>query len=76
MNKLIIILCSLFLLAGCKNNHNQTKRIAVAEVGKVVLYYDEMPKLIQHGINEADSAALISELYKQMGQKTTFVTES
>jgi hypothetical protein len=58
MNKTVIIIWALFLLAGCKNSHNQTKRIAVAEVGKVILYYDEMPKLIQRGVNEADSAAL------------------
>ena len=58
MNKTVIIIWALFLLAGCKNSHNQTKRIAVAEVGKVILYYDEMTKLIQRGVNEADSAAL------------------
>ena len=58
MNKSIIILFSIFLLVGCRNKHNQSKRIVIAEVGRVVLYYDEMPKLIQRGINEADSAAL------------------
>lgn len=58
MNRIILIIWTLLLLAACKNNHNQSKRIAVAEVGKVVLYYDEIPKLIQHGVNEADSTAL------------------
>jgi len=59
MNRTVILISTLFLLAGCTNNHNQAKRIAVAEVGKVILYYDDMPKLIQHGVNDADSAALV-----------------
>ncbi len=58
MNKVILLLCCLFLLAGCKNKNNHPKRRALAEVGKEVLYYDEIPKLIQHGVNEADSVAL------------------
>jgi len=69
MNKLIIILCSIFILAGCKNNHNQKKRIAIAEVGRVVLYYDEMPKLIQKGINEADSAALFQNYINKWAKR-------
>lgn len=60
MNKAIIILGGILLLAGCNNTHNQIKRIAVAEVGSTILYYDEMPKLIQRGVNEADSVALIN----------------
>jgi hypothetical protein len=60
MNRTVIsVISTLFLLSGCTNNHNQVKRIAVAEVGKVILYYDDMPKIIQHGINDADSAALV-----------------
>jgi hypothetical protein len=69
MNKLIIILCSIFLLSGCENNHNQNKRIAIAEVGRVVLYYDEMPKLIQKGINEADSAALFQNYINKWAKR-------
>jgi len=60
MNKAIIILGGILLLAGCNNTHNQIKRIAVAEVSSTILYYDEMPKLIQRGVNEADSVALIN----------------
>jgi hypothetical protein len=69
MNKLIIILCSLLLLAGCRNSHNQAKRIAIAQVGRVVLYYDEMPKLIQRGINEADSAALFQNYINKWAKR-------
>ena len=64
MNKsIILILLSFLLIAGCKNRHNQTKRVPLAEVGNVVLYLDEIPKLIKHGVNESDSVALVPELY-------------
>ena len=69
MNKSIIILFSIFLLVGCRNKHSQSKRIAIAEVGRVVLYYDEMPKLIQRGINEADSAALFQNYINKWAKR-------
>jgi hypothetical protein len=69
MNKLFIILCSIFLLSGCKNSHNPTKRIAIAEVGRVNLYYDEIPKLVQKGINEADSAALFQNYINKWAKR-------
>ena len=69
MNKSIIILFSLLLLAGCKNNHNHTKRIPVAEVGKTVLYFDEMPKIVQHGINDSDSLALIQNYVNKWAKR-------
>jgi len=57
MNRSIVIIMTVLILTGCKNSNTQTKRIPLAEVGKVVLYYDEMPKLIQKGVNESDSTA-------------------
>jgi hypothetical protein len=70
MNKTVIILFGLVLLAtGCKARHSQTKRIAVAEVGKVILYYDEMPKLIQRGVNEADSVALFQNYINKWAKR-------
>ena len=69
MNKTIILIWSLLLLTGCNNNHNQTKKIPVAEVGKVILYWDEMPKLIQHGVNEADSAALFQNYINKWAKR-------
>ena len=49
MNRIVIIIFSLLLLAGCKKNNNQAKRIAMAEVGNTILYYDEIPKLDSEG---------------------------
>ena len=69
MNKSIIVLLSILLLVGCRNKHNLTKRIPIAEVGRVVLYYDEMPKLIQRGVNEADSAALFQNYINKWAKR-------
>lgn len=59
MNKIAIITLILILFAGCKKDSTTAKRIPVAEVDNAILYYDELPKLIQRGVNESDSAALI-----------------
>jgi len=69
MNKTVIILYAFLLLTGCENNHSKLKRIAVAEVGKVVLYYDEMPKLIQPGLNDADSGALFQNYINKWAKR-------
>jgi hypothetical protein len=59
MNKTIILLLSVILLAGCGRKNNTVKRVPVAQIGKVILYYDEIPLLIHRGINDADSSAVI-----------------
>lgn len=70
MNKIIIILLlTNFLLTGCQNNNNTAKRIAVAEVNNVTLYYDEMSMLVQYGINEADSASLIQNYINKWAKR-------
>jgi HEPN domain-containing protein len=69
MNKSIIILFSLLLLAGCNNKHSHIKRVPVAEVGKIVLYYDEMPKIIKHGINDSDSLALVQNYINKWAKR-------
>ena len=69
MNKILIILLTIFLSAGCKNNNNTAKRIPVAEVGKAILYYDEVPNLIQRGINEPDSVAIIQNYINKWAKR-------
>jgi hypothetical protein len=76
MNKSIYIIFAIILLAGCKNKGNQVKRIAVAEVGKVVLYYDEMPNLIQRGVNDADSAALVQNYINKWAKRQLLVKKA
>ena len=69
MNKPALILISLLFLAGCGNNHKQTKRVAIAQVGNVILYYDEMPGLIQRGVNDADSVALFQNYINKWAKR-------
>jgi hypothetical protein len=69
MNRTIILVCILSLLAGCKNSHNQKKRIPLAEVGKVILYYDELPRISQGDKNTADSAALIQNYINKWAKR-------
>jgi len=69
MKRLLIILITTTLIAGCRNYNNTSMRIPVAEVGKIVLYYDEMPKLVQHGINDADSAALVQNYINKWAKR-------
>lgn len=69
MNKTFILLLIITLAAGCKHNNKAPKRIPVAEIGKVILYYDEMPKLIQRGVNEPDSAAIIQNYINKWAKR-------
>lgn len=69
MNKAVIIFCSVFLLTGCKNNNIQPGRRIVAEVGKVVLYYDEMPTLFNKGVNDSDSVALVQNYINKWAKR-------
>ncbi len=59
MNKTIIFLLIIYLSVSCKENKTTAGRIPIAEIDNAVLFYDEIPLLIQKGINEADSVAII-----------------
>jgi len=69
MNRAVIIFCCVFLLAGCGGNKKRPERIAVAEVGNNILYYDEIPVLIQKDVNEADSAALVQNYINKWAKR-------
>jgi len=69
MNKPLIIIFAIILLTGCRNKTNTTGRIPVADVGNVRLYYDEIPQLIQHGINEADSVAIVQNYINKWAKR-------
>jgi hypothetical protein len=48
------------LTLSCKDHNKTPKRIPVAEINKVILYYDEIPpQLIQKGMSAADSSAVL-----------------
>ena len=69
MNKTVFTLFIIVLLAGCKNSNNNAKRIPVAEVGQVILYLDEIPQLIQSGVNDADSTALLQNYVNKWAKR-------
>lgn len=69
MNKTLLILITIIIFTGCSRNKNSTNRIPVAKVGRVVLYYDEMPKLIQNETNEADSSAIIQNYINKWAKR-------
>lgn len=69
MNKITGFLIVLTFLAACNSMADQPKRIQVAKVGDVILYYDELPKLFQHGISPEDSIALIQNYINKWAKK-------
>ncbi len=69
MNKTAFILIMIALLTGCKNHNNNPKRVPLAEVGKVILYYDEIPRLVQPDVTEADSASLVQNYINKWAKK-------
>jgi hypothetical protein len=68
MNKVIIISFIFLTITACTGNNKTVERIPVAEVGKVVLYYDELPKLLQNGIND-DSIAIIQNYINKWAKR-------
>jgi hypothetical protein len=58
MNRVLITVLIVSVFSGCGKGTKTTERIPVAEVGKVVLYHDELPQLTQRGVNDSDSIAL------------------
>lgn len=69
MNRAILILFTLSVLAGCKNNKDTVKRVPLAEVGNVILYYDEVPALLQNSVNDSDSAAIIQNYINKWAKR-------
>lgn len=69
MNRILTILLIISMCSGCRNNTRTIERIPVAEVGKVVLYYDELPQMVQRGINESDSIALIQSYINKWAKR-------
>lgn len=69
MNKTVITILIFVLLTGCKKEKNQDHRIPVAEVGKTILYYDEIPSMIQEGSSKADSIAIVQNYVNRWAKR-------
>ena len=69
MNKILIISLLVSLLAACNNRRDQTVRVPVAKVGNIMLYYDQIPRLIQPGLSPADSTEIIQNYINSWAKK-------
>jgi hypothetical protein len=69
MNKTVLIISFLIIFAGCGKKHNDLNRVRVASVGEKVLYYDQIPKLIQPGTSSADSTTIIQNYINSWARK-------
>lgn len=76
MNRNAFLCLLVFLVIGCKNYDPAPKRIAVAKVGNVTLYYDEIPRLIQPEMSEADSIAIIKSYITGWSKKEALVQKA
>lgn len=68
MNKVIILSFIFLAVTACTGNKKTIERIPVAEVGKVVLYYDELPKLIRNGTDD-DSIAIVQNYINKWAKR-------
>ncbi len=59
MRNLLLLLSMLLLINGCGKYKGEANRIPVAKIGDKILYYDQIPKLVQQGTSIADSTAII-----------------
>jgi hypothetical protein len=69
MNKAVNILIVLLFLSGCKSKPVQADRITLAKVGDIILYYDEIPRLLQPGVSAQDSIAIIQSYINKWAKK-------
>jgi hypothetical protein len=69
MNKTVLYLFALLLFSGCANNKHAVKRVRVAEVGNVVLYYDDIPQLIKFDLKKSDSAVVIQNYINKWAKR-------
>lgn len=58
MNKLVKILFLVLIVSGCNQNGEMT-RIPVAEIGKKILYYDQIPQILIRDLQGPDSIAMV-----------------
>jgi hypothetical protein len=69
MNKAVTILIVFISLTACKTKPVKADRIALAKVGDIILYYDEIPMLLQPGISKPDSMAIIQSYINKWAKK-------
>ena len=69
MNRIVLVCLVILVLAGCRNYNKTAKRVPVAKVGDVILYYDQIPKLIKQGTSESDSSVVFQNYINKWAKK-------
>ncbi|HLN19778.1 MAG TPA: hypothetical protein VK213_01725 [Bacteroidales bacterium] len=69
MNRIFLLVSFIIILTGCKNRSGFNSRIPVAEVGKTVLYSDELPRQIYEGTSPQDSTVFIQNYINNWTKK-------
>lgn len=69
MNRLLIIILTAIMAAGCSNHGRETKRVVVARAGNEVLYLDQVPLLLTSESTAIDSAGIINEYVNKWAKK-------
>lgn len=69
MNRLFILLLLLCSFAGCTKFKKPDKRVQVAKVNDIVLYYDQIPGHITRGASASDSAAIIQNYINKWAKR-------
>lgn len=69
MNRTVILLLCLLVAGSCKHKPAQPHSKALAQVGKVMLYDNEIPRLVHDDINKEDSAAIYQNYVNKWARK-------
>lgn len=69
MNKIFFVILSVLAVSGCSSGRSREKRVPVAETGKVVLYYDQIPAQIRESVTSGDSASVIQNYINSWARK-------
>ena len=59
MNKIVKILFLILVILGCDQNKKSANRIPVAEIGKKILYFDQIPQIVTRDLHGPDSMAMV-----------------
>ncbi len=76
MSKIICILLPIIIFSGCGDNEKTENRVPVAKVGEVILYYDEIPQLLQTETSKNDSLGIIQNYINKWAKKELVLSES
>lgn len=69
MNRIIIATLMVTMLSGCRGKDDREPRIAVARAGEAILYYDQIPSLVEEGMERSDSIAAIQNYINRWARR-------